>query len=185
MTATIDRLHARAKRAIRAGEASFREAADHLAEARKLGATQRQSAKAVGMSPAWVNLLLKWRDGGCKASPFGPMAEAKRQRERERAVVQSAKQPQRPTAPEQVAKWQAQQARAEAMALMFAPAPAHASIPNDLRQQLIAALMMLGASHPAERARMARLSARNAALTGDAARWTGPPASRRLRHARM
>lgn len=39
------------------------------------------------------------------------------------------------------------------MALMFAPTSALASIPNDLRQQLIAALMMLGASHPAERAR--------------------------------
>jgi len=39
------------------------------------------------------------------------------------------------------------------VALMFAPTTALASVPNGLRQQLIAALMMLGASHPAERVR--------------------------------
>ena len=50
----IDQLHAKAKRAISSGEEYFREAADYLGEARKLGATQRQSAKAVGKSPPWV-----------------------------------------------------------------------------------------------------------------------------------
>jgi hypothetical protein len=50
----------------------FRAAAEYLAEARKLGATQRQSAKAIGKSLAWVNRLLKWREGGCKDTPFGP-----------------------------------------------------------------------------------------------------------------
>jgi hypothetical protein len=39
------------------------------------------------------------------------------------------------------------------VALMFAPTQPLATVPNDLRPQLIAALMMLGASHPAERAR--------------------------------
>jgi hypothetical protein len=151
MTATIDQHHRKAKQAIASGEASLREAADHLAQARKLGATQRESARAIGKSPAWVNRLLRWRDGGSKGSPFGPQSKVKRARER--AAVQATKQPARPSAPEQVAEWQAQQARADAMALIFAPTPALPSVPSDLRQQLIAALMMLGASHPAERAR--------------------------------
>lgn len=138
----IDQLHAKAKRAIASGEASFREAADYLSEARQLGAAQRQSAKAIGKSPAWVNRLLRWHDGGCKNTPFGPQSKA------QRARVQATKQkPRLPTTTEQVAKWEAQKARAEAVALMFG-----APISNGLRAQLIAALEKL-ASHPAERAR--------------------------------
>lgn len=176
MTATIDQHHRKAKQAIASGEASLREAADHLAQARKLGATQRQSAEAVRKSPAWVNRLLRWRDGGCKDSPFGPQSKVKRAR----AAVQATKQPARPTAPEQVAKWQAQQARAEAVALMFTPTLP--TVPSDARQQLIAALMMLGASHPAERAR-ARLGMTWDELIVPAASESAEPETRAKRHA--
>lgn len=143
MSTTVDRLHTKAKRAIASGEAYFREAADHLSKARKLGATQRQSAKAIGKSPAWVNRLLRWRDGGCRDTPFGPQSKAKRAR------VQATKQTSRlPATAGQVAKWEAQKARAEAVARMFG-----APISNGLRMQLIAALETLAAGHPAERAR--------------------------------
>src|SRR5205823_11780861 len=70
MSATVAQLHAKAKLAISAGEARFREAAEHLAAARTLGASQRQSAKAIGTSQFCVSRLLQWRDGGCKGSPF-------------------------------------------------------------------------------------------------------------------
>jgi hypothetical protein len=143
MSATIDQLHRKAKAAITAGEARFREAADYLGEARKLGATQRQSAKAIGKSPAWVNRLLRWRDGGCKNTPFGPQSKA------QRARVQAVKQkPRLPTTTEQVAKWEAQKARAEAVVRLFG-----ANISNGLRAQLIAALETLTSAHPIERTR--------------------------------
>jgi len=61
---SVDKLHDQARRAIESGEEKFRDAAEYLAEAQKLGASQRQSAKAIGMSPAWVNALLKWRRSG-------------------------------------------------------------------------------------------------------------------------
>jgi hypothetical protein len=60
----VDKLHDKARRAIESGEEKFRDAAEYLAEAQKLGASQRQNAKAIGMSPAWVNALLKWRRSG-------------------------------------------------------------------------------------------------------------------------
>jgi hypothetical protein len=66
MGASIEKLHDKARCAIGSGEDKFREAAEYLAEAQKLGATQRQSAKAIKKSPAWVNALLKWRSGGYK-----------------------------------------------------------------------------------------------------------------------
>jgi hypothetical protein len=69
-TATIAKLHDKARRAIAAGEGSFRQAAEYLAEARKQGATQRQSAKAIGRSPASVNTLLMWRKSGYKGGAF-------------------------------------------------------------------------------------------------------------------
>jgi hypothetical protein len=72
MSTIIDKLHDKARRAVQAGEHKFRQAAEYLAEARKLGATQRQSAKAIGKSPAWVNALLKWKAAGYKDTPFGP-----------------------------------------------------------------------------------------------------------------
>ena len=86
MSAGIDKLHDKARRAVAAGEHKFRQAAEYLFAARKLGATQRQSAKAINISPSWVNALLKWRSGGYRETPFGPQSKAKR------AAVQSPKQ---------------------------------------------------------------------------------------------
>jgi hypothetical protein len=66
---TIDKLHNQARQAIESGESKFRDAAEYLAKAEKLGATQRQSA--IGKSVMWVNGLLKWRNGGYKTvCPF-------------------------------------------------------------------------------------------------------------------
>jgi hypothetical protein len=65
---TIATLHEKARQAIESGVKAFdshaREAAEYLAKARDLGATQWESGEAVGKSAAWVNALLKWRDKG-------------------------------------------------------------------------------------------------------------------------
>jgi hypothetical protein len=56
---------------IAAGTASFRSAADHIASAIEMGATQAEAAVAVGISQSTVSRLLKWRTGGFKGtSPF-------------------------------------------------------------------------------------------------------------------
>jgi hypothetical protein len=118
---TIDKLHGLARRAIESGEQAFseraREAAEYLAKAQQLGATQRQSAEAIGKSAGWVNTLLKWRDAGYKTlCPF-PDGDAKRR-------VQRAKQKNEPKksrpatsaeqAQAQTAKAKAEQVKAEA-----------------------------------------------------------------------
>jgi hypothetical protein len=56
-SASVDKLHDTARRAIEAGKEKFRDAAVYLVEAQKLGASQRRSAEAIGMSPAWVKAL--------------------------------------------------------------------------------------------------------------------------------
>jgi hypothetical protein len=170
MSASIDKLHDKARRAVQAGEYKFRQAAEYLAKAQKLGATQRQSAKAIGKSPAWVNALLKWKAAGYKDTPFGPQSKAKR------ASVQAPKQKAispRPITAEQAlavsAKAEAQRAKAEAtkaqaefqkvramaVAKMFGAETKR--IPNGARNELIRALRTLGSEHPAERVR-ARLN---------------------------
>jgi hypothetical protein len=78
----------RAEACISAGEDRFREAAEAITAANELGATQRQIAKTVGKSAAWVNGLLKWRLAGYPDTPFGPQAKASRARA---ARVQSTK----------------------------------------------------------------------------------------------
>jgi hypothetical protein len=155
--ATIKNLLDKAKRAILCGETHFRAAADHLVQARKLGASQRQSAKAIGKSPAWVNRLLKWRDSGCRDAPFGPQSQG---RNVVRRVLRQPQQSPRgrtgpPTTVEQVAKAETQKsqfefqtARAQAVTAMFG-----ATISNGLRGQLVAALAALPSSHPIERVR--------------------------------
>src|SRR5215470_1132667 len=80
MGANVEQLHAKAKRAISAGEAHFREAADCLARARELGATHRASAKAIGKSAAWVCRLLQWRERGYSETPFGPQSKERNAR---------------------------------------------------------------------------------------------------------
>ena len=64
MTATVATLHAKARQAIDRGLDSFHEAAEYLAQAKKAGATVRDSADAIGMSKSWVQGLLAWRDSG-------------------------------------------------------------------------------------------------------------------------
>jgi hypothetical protein len=139
---TIAKLHDKARRAIAAGENSFRQAAEYLAEARKQGATQRQSAKAVGKSAAWVNTLLKWRSGGYRETPFGPQSKAKR------AAVQATKQARRPMTAEealaQKAQAEFQTARAVAVAKMFGADSKR--IPAAARKELLAALRALASS---------------------------------------
>jgi hypothetical protein len=156
---TIAKLHDKARRAIAAGEGSFRQAAEYLAEARKQGATQRQSAKAIGKSPSWVNTLLKWQAAGFKDTPFGPQSKAKR------AAVQAPKQSRRPMTAEHVeaerAKAEAMKARAEAIARLFPP-PVK-TIPEAARTQLIKALRALASDHANERAAAALIIERQRA----------------------
>jgi hypothetical protein len=156
---TIAKLLDKARRAIAAGEGSFRQAAEYLAEARKQGATQRQSAKAIGKSPAWVNTLLKWRSGGYRETPFGPQSKAKR------AAVQATKQARRPTTAEealaQKAQAEFQTARAVAVATMFGADIKR--VPKGARKELLKALAMLGSEHTAERASAALIVERQRA----------------------
>jgi hypothetical protein len=141
MSASIHKLHDKARRAVESGEHKFREAAECLAAAKKLGATQRQSAKAIGKSPAWVNVLLKWRSGGYRETPFGPQSKAKR------AAVQATKRSRRPMTAEealaQKAQAEFQTERARAAAAMFGDSR---RIPVAARAELLKALHMLSSS---------------------------------------
>ena len=138
---TITKLHSKARRAVAAGEHKFREAAECLAAAKKLGATQRTSAKAIGKSPAWVNRLLKWRSGGYRETPFGPQSKAKR------TAVQATKQRRPMTTEEaraQTAQAEFQRERARAVAAMFGDESKR--IPAAARNELLAALRALASS---------------------------------------
>ena len=139
---TIAKLHIKARRAVEAGEHKFREAAECLAAARKLGATQRTSARAIGKSPAWVNTLLKWRKAGYKGTPFGPQSKAKR------AAVQATKQTRRPMTAEEALAHKAhaefQTARAAVVSKLFGADSKR--IPAAARKELLKALHMLSSS---------------------------------------
>jgi hypothetical protein len=72
---TAGDLFKRAKAAIGSGETSrnisYRDAAEDIYQACRLeGVTHRKAAKAVGKSPAWINGLLKWKEGGYVGAPF-------------------------------------------------------------------------------------------------------------------
>jgi hypothetical protein len=164
MNASIDRLHDKARRAITSSEDKLREAAEYLWKAKQLGASQRQTAKAIGKSPAWVNRLLKWRDRGYPDTPFGPQAKTKRANAvqatkrspatPEQAQAQTAKaNAERAKAEAQRAKSEFQKARALAAAEMFASETKR--IPGKGRQLLIRALKMLSSGRAAERANAA------------------------------
>jgi alpha-beta hydrolase superfamily lysophospholipase len=148
MSVSIEKLHHKARRAVESGENSFRQAAEYLAEAQKLGATQRQSAKAIGKSPAWVNVLLKWKAACYRGTPFGPQSKAKR------TAVQATKRSRQPMTAEealaQKAQAEFQTARAVAVAKMFGAETKR--IPNGARKELLKALRMLGSERPVERA---------------------------------
>ena len=66
---------------------SWRAAAEDMAAAKALGSSQRQIARAVGMSSTWVHQMLKWRSEGYKdGTPFGPQSKAGRERARGQAT---------------------------------------------------------------------------------------------------
>lgn len=75
---TTEELINRAKRHIGNGEtsriSSFRAAADDIALACDKGAKQREVARGIGKSVAWVNRLLKWRKDGFVGAPFADKA---------------------------------------------------------------------------------------------------------------
>ena len=141
---TIAKLHDKARRAVQAGEQKFREAAECLAAAKKLGATQRQSAKAIGKSPSWVNQLLAWRKSGYKGGAF--------ERSNKARVFSRTKHRRPMTAEEalaQKAQAEFQTARAVAVARIFDDVK---RVPGNARDELIKALHMLASPHAAERA---------------------------------
>jgi hypothetical protein len=157
--ASISNLLVSARRAVDASDARLREAAEYIASAKAQGATQERIAKAVGRSPAWVSLLLRWRGNGFKGTPFGPQSHAARRAAQARArTFTRVKDATAATAePEQTADAKAeakralfdfQRARAQAVTAMFG-----ATISNGLRAQLVAALAALPSSHPVERVR--------------------------------
>jgi len=168
-SASVDNLHDKAWRAIESGEEKFRDAAEYLAEAQKLGASQRQSAKAIGMSPAWVNALLKWRRSGYRdRCPFPrsnrrvqpaerrmasrtPASAEQAQAQPARADAERAKaEAQKAKAEASKAQAEFQKVRAEAASRMFGPQIQ--AIPQRARELLIKALRMLGSERAAERA---------------------------------
>jgi hypothetical protein len=130
---SIKQLHDKARRAVAAGEHKLREAAECLAAAKKLGASQRASAKAIGKSPSWVNQLLAWRKSGYKGGAF--------ERSNKSRVVSRTKQPRRPMTNEEA---EAMRARAVAVAAMFGAESKR--IPAGARKELLAALAMLAKS---------------------------------------
>jgi hypothetical protein len=126
VSASLDLLHNEARRAIAYGEIKFRDAAELLAKAAKFGATQRQSAKAVGRSQRWVNALLQWRKNGYLGAPF----EKPKRFPRDTPAIQNR------------TSWQpvtADQNRVR-------------TVPDNARQLLIKALRTLASERTAERA---------------------------------
>ena len=76
-------------KAVVVGDNAMRDAAEHLAAAKELGVTQKEMAKAVGKSEAWVSALLSWRAAGyVDDTPFGAQAKRKRRQEK---IVQATK----------------------------------------------------------------------------------------------
>ena len=156
------------------GENNFRDAAECLANAQELGASQRQSAKAVGKSPAWVNALLKWRRSGYKDHcPFPRLGRhvqpAEQSAEQAQAQVARASA-ERAKAEAQTAKAEAvkaqaefQRSRAEAASRMFGAETKR--IPHSgAREQLINALQMLASERAPERASAALIVEKQRAL---------------------
>ena len=154
---SIAALHSKARCAVEAGEHQFKKAAECLAAARKLGATQRQSAKAIGKSPSWVNQLLAWRKSGYKGGAF--------ERSNKSRAFSRTKQARRPMTAEealaQKAQAEFQTARAVAVATMFGADTKR--IPAAARKELLKALAMLGSEHAAERASAALIVERQRA----------------------
>jgi hypothetical protein len=121
---TVAELLDRAKQAIKSGETSLHAAAEDIAAAQAQSATQREIAEAVGKSPAWVNRLLKWRQGGYQDdTAFRPQAKASRQRAHLQATEQKK---QKSAATSEQAQAAAERARAETAKAEAAKAKADA-----------------------------------------------------------
>lgn len=154
----------RAKNAIHAGDKSLRSAAEDIANAQAQGATQRDIARAVGKSAAWVNRLLQWKDKGFPDStPFGPASKAARQRR----LVQATEQTKGGTDAERGAAHIRDDERATAKSIADdkerkrlsdsnTPARKGRVFDSNARDRLIRALDMLRADRPGERASAAR-----------------------------
>jgi hypothetical protein len=80
MSIEKDRLLAKARELVEAGDKALRDAAEALALAKvEHDATQQEMAEAVGKSQAWVSRLLRWpREEYKEESPFGPTTKAER-----------------------------------------------------------------------------------------------------------
>jgi hypothetical protein len=156
MNANLDLLHNEARRAIASGENRFRDAAELLAKAARFGATQRQSAKAIGRSQRWVNALLQWRANGYSDAPFEKRKRiqgdtpAIRNKTSRRLMTAEQAQAMTARATAERAQAEAAKARAEAAARMFAPPTK--TIPHRARDLLLKALRALASERAAERA---------------------------------
>jgi hypothetical protein len=91
-----------AKQSIQSGLRSFRDvtkhfhdAAEYLAAAQELRVSQRELADEVGMSAAWVNSLLRWRERGYPdRTPFTQRPPAKAVQQTEQSSWQALASPQ-------------------------------------------------------------------------------------------
>lgn len=80
-------LLSRAKNEIAKGETALQTAADYIAKAQELGATQREIASRLEKSASWVNAMLHWHKSGYEEeTPFGSQSKASRERRRVRRV---------------------------------------------------------------------------------------------------
>lgn len=130
MSARVNQLLDKAKRAVAAGESHLRKAAELIAQAQDTGATQQQIAKGVGRSQPWVAQLLQWRKSGFKGGAFERSHKARISR------ANKPKVPPRQLMTPELAN--AMRARAEAVVRLFPPLVK--TIPESTRAQLIKAL---------------------------------------------
>ena len=184
-TVTVTNHLEQAKHCIAHGVSSLREAAEHIAKARRLVSklTQRAIAEHIGMSAAWVNRLIRWKSEGYKGeTPFGPQSKESRKKA---AAVQATKHPPEKVTPERLlrdkaraerdtakasaaearakaaeAKHNAEQAKQEAEAERLRAnrlrAKGAADINYDDRERLVKLLNMLGSEDEGERASAAK-----------------------------
>ena len=184
-TVTVANHLEQAKECISRGERSMRQAAEHIAEAKRLDnkLTQRAIAARIGKSVAWVNVLMRWRSDGYKSeTPFGPQSKASRKKA---AAFQATKKPPEKVTPERLLREKApaerdsakagaaearakaaeakhkaeqakQQAEAERLCTNRLRPKGAAGISYEERERLVKLLGMLGSEHSAERANAAK-----------------------------
>ena len=166
--AKIPELLTRARQSIESGVSSFRAAAEYLADAQKLGVSQRQLADGVGKSGAWVNALLKWREHGCpEDTPFKnrrPLAKAVQHAEQREAAsgepAETAKLDADTPAEDEVVE---PEDHANADAFSDKTDTTFSSV---RRENLIEALEFLGSARPGMRAKCALVVERRRAELG-------------------